>query len=275
MWGAAEVLYERDQLDAAHTQATQAVALSRQLAYTQPSATGLGLLARIRQAQGDPAGALEAIGQAQRVELSPQVVALLNPVPVWRVRLLLARGEVAEAERWAEERGLGAKDEPSYPREGEYLVLARLLLGQQQPDQALGLLERLHAQAIAQGRTGSVIEVAALQSLALAARLATAQHIGEVAAPAMVPPLYLDRLVRAFQPGRRTAAPVATQNKPVPAGPAPPPVQRFILLTGAAGPGRPPTPGSARSSWTSPTRPPSTAPTSRSPTRPAATGWRW
>jgi MalT-like TPR region len=174
------------------------------------------------------------------------VVALLNPVPVWRVRLLLARGEVAEAERWAEERGLGAKDEPSYPREGEYLVLARLLLAQQQPDQALGLLERLHAQAIAQGRTGSVIEVAALQSLALAAagdqaaglgalaealalagpegyvrvfvddgapmarllaRLATAQRTGEVAAPAMVPPVYLDRLARAFQPGRGAAHP--------------------------------------------------------------------
>jgi NAD(P)-dependent dehydrogenase (short-subunit alcohol dehydrogenase family) len=28
---------------------------------------------------------------------------------------------------------------------------------------------------------------------------------------------------------------VATQNKPVPAGPAPPPVQRFILVTGASG----------------------------------------
>jgi LuxR family maltose regulon positive regulatory protein len=248
--GAAEVLYERDQLHAAHTHATKAVALSRQLAYTQPLATGLGLLALIRQAQGDPAGALEAIGQAQRVGLSPQVVALLNPVPVWRVRLLLARGEVAEAERWAEERGLGAKDEPSYPREGEYLVLARLLLAQQRPDQALGLLERLHAQAIAQGRTGSVVEVAALQALALAAagdqaagltalaealalagpegyvrvfvdegapmarllaRLATGQRTGELAAPAMVPPVYLDRLARAFHPGRRAAAPTTPQ----------------------------------------------------------------
>jgi ATP/maltotriose-dependent transcriptional regulator MalT len=248
--GLAEVLYERDQLDAAYTHATRAVALSRGLAFTQPLATGLGLLARIRQAQGDPAGALEAIGQAQRVGLSPQVVALLNPVPVWRVRLLLAGGEVAEVERWAEERGLGAKDEPSYPREGEYLVLARLLLAQQRPDQALGLLERLHAQAIAQGRTGSVIEVAALQSLALAAagdqaaglsvlaealalagpegyvrvfvdegapmarllgRLAIAQRTGQVAAPAMVPPVYLDRLARAFQPGRRAAAPTTPQ----------------------------------------------------------------
>src|SRR5215471_4812977 len=93
--GVAEVLYERDELPAAHEHAAQGVALCRQLAYTQPLATGLALLARIRWAQGDPAGALDAIGQAERVGLSPQVAALHNPVPAWRARLLLASGEVA------------------------------------------------------------------------------------------------------------------------------------------------------------------------------------
>ena len=167
--GLAEVLYERDELPAAHRHATQGVALCQQLAYTQPLATGLGMLARIRQAQGDRAGALEAIGQAQQVPLSPQVVALHNPVPVWRARLLLANGEVAEAARWADERGIGTTDKPGYPRESEYLVLARVLLAQQRTDQALGLLERLHAEADAQGRAGSVVEVRALEALTLAA----------------------------------------------------------------------------------------------------------
>jgi LuxR family maltose regulon positive regulatory protein len=165
--GLAEVLYECDELAAAHQHATRGVALSRKLAYTQPLATGLGLLARIRQAHGDPAGALEAIGQAQRVQLSPQVVALFNPVPGWRARLLLANGGVAEAARWAEGRGLSVRDEPSYPREGEYLVLARVLLAEQAPERALGLLARLHDLAAAQGRTGSVIELRTLQALAL------------------------------------------------------------------------------------------------------------
>src|SRR4029453_11521441 len=77
--GLAEALYERDELLAAHEHATRGVGLCQQLAFTQPLAPGLGMLARIRQAQGDPAGALEAIGQAQRIELSPQVVALHNP----------------------------------------------------------------------------------------------------------------------------------------------------------------------------------------------------
>jgi LuxR family maltose regulon positive regulatory protein len=48
-------------------------------------------------------------------------------------------------------------------------VLARVLLAQDRPAQALTLLRRLHAAAHAQGRTGSVIEIAALQALALAA----------------------------------------------------------------------------------------------------------
>ena len=243
--GLAEVLYERDELAGALDHATQGVALCQQLAFTQPLASGLAILARIRQAQGDAAGALDAIGQAERIELSPEVVALFNPVPAWRAGLLLARGEVAEAASWANERGLGVTDEPSYPREGEYLVLARVLLAEQEPDLAFGLLERLHARAVAEDRTGSVMELGALRALALAAqgddaaaltglaetlalagpegyarvfvdqgapmarllgRLASTHRAGRVALPGAVPPDYLDRLTMAFKPGGARAA---------------------------------------------------------------------
>src|SRR4029450_697160 len=71
--GMADVLYERDELPAAKWHATQGVALCQQLAYTQPLATGLGILARIRQAEGDQAGALEAIGLCPALSISPQV----------------------------------------------------------------------------------------------------------------------------------------------------------------------------------------------------------
>ena len=165
----AEVLYERGELEAALDHATQGVTLSRQLGWARQLGAGLAVLAWIRQAQGDRAGALEAVREAERVPLSPSLVGLLNPLPVVRARLALAHGETADAARWVQQRRLGADDEPSYPREREYLVLARVLLAQQAPQRALGLLERLHAQAAAQGRTGSVIEVRALQALALAA----------------------------------------------------------------------------------------------------------
>ena len=94
---------------------------------------------------------------------------LLNPVPAERARLLLAQGDLAGAARWADEKGLGAGDEPRYPSEPEHLLLARVLLAQDRPGLALELLDRLYASAVAQDRIGSVIEAGALRALALAA----------------------------------------------------------------------------------------------------------
>jgi LuxR family maltose regulon positive regulatory protein len=107
--------------------------------------------------------------EAVRAAPDPAVTGLLNPVPAQRARLLLAWGEAAAAARWTQERGLGPDDEPVYPREPEYLVLARVLLAQDRPGPALALLDRMLAAADAQGRTGSIIEIRALQALAFAA----------------------------------------------------------------------------------------------------------
>jgi len=181
--GLAEVLYERDELAAALDHATRGVTLCRQLAFTPPLAAGLAILARIRQAHGDAAAAMAAMGEAGQVELSPQVVALLNPVPSQRARLLLAQGEVTAASQWAKAAGLSPDDEPDYPREPGYLVLARVLLAQNDPGPALTLLQRLLATAASQGRTGSIIEIQALRALALAAR---GDHASALAALAEV-----------------------------------------------------------------------------------------
>ncbi|MFZ0192927.1 MAG: LuxR C-terminal-related transcriptional regulator [Streptosporangiaceae bacterium] len=116
---------------------------------------------------------------------------------------------------------------------------ARVLLAQDRPRQALALLDRLHAAAVAQDRTGSLIEIGALRALALAAsgeetvavtvlaealllacpqgyvrvfadegpqmavllgRLIVAQRTGRAAGD--VPLGYLARLQRAFRTGR-------------------------------------------------------------------------
>jgi LuxR family maltose regulon positive regulatory protein len=165
--GLAEVAYQRNELDSALRYVTEGIALERQfLPGTSPTA-GLVTLAWIRQAAGDPAGALEAIGEAGHA--SPTTAGVLNPVPAQRARLLLAQGDVGAAARWADEAGLHAGDELRYPHEPEYLVLARVLLAQERPAEALALLDRLHAAAAAQDRTGSLIEIGALRALALAA----------------------------------------------------------------------------------------------------------
>ena len=165
--GLAEVTYQRNELDVALRDVTEGIALCRQFVYTPPLAIGLATLAWIRQASGDPAGALEAIGEAGQAALGPP--GLLNPVPAQRARLLLAQGNLPAAACFVQQYGLGADDEPDYPREPGQLVLARVLLAQDRPGLALALLDRLHAAALAQDRTGSVIEIGALRALALAA----------------------------------------------------------------------------------------------------------
>ena len=166
--GLAEVAYQRNQLDTALQHVTDGIALCRRFVHSAPLATGLATLAWIRQATGDPAGALAAMTEAEQAAPGPP--GLLNPVPARRVQLLLAQGDIAGAARWTQEAGLSAGDEPRYPCEPGYLVLARVLLAQGRSAHALALLDRLNAAAAAQQeRAGSLIEAGALRALALAA----------------------------------------------------------------------------------------------------------
>ncbi len=177
--GLAQILYERDELDAALNHATQGVTSCRSLAFTPALAAALAVVARIRHAQGDATGALEAMDEADQGGLSAQVIALFNPVPSQRMRLLLAQGDVDAAAQWATAAGLSPDDEPDYPREPAYLVLARVLLAQDDPGPALTLLQRLLDAAASQGRYGSIVEIQALRALALAA---CDDHVGALGA---------------------------------------------------------------------------------------------
>ena len=165
--GLGEVAYQRNELGTALEHVSEGIALCRMFVHTPPLAAGLVTLAWARQAHGDPDAALEAMGEAE--QSSPGPPGLFNPVPAQRARLLLAQGDLAGAARWGESCGLGADDDADYPREPGHLVLARLLLAQGRADRARSLLDRLHAAAVAQHRARSVIEIQALQALALAA----------------------------------------------------------------------------------------------------------
>ena len=165
--GLAEVAYQRSDVDGALRHVSEGISLCRSFVYTVPLAAGLTTLAWARQATGDPSGALAAIAEA--VHAAPGPPGLVNPVPAHRARLLLAQGDLAGADRWTQESGLRPDDDPDYPREPGHLVLARVLLAQGRACQALSLLDRLHAAAMAQDRVGSLIETGALRALALAA----------------------------------------------------------------------------------------------------------
>ena len=120
--------------------------------------------ARLRETDGDLDGALDLLDEAERRyfgDFSPDV----RPVAAVRARLRIVRGELREAQQWADERALSPEDDLTYAREFEHLTLARLLLAQQSPA-AEPFLDRLLAAAEAGQRTGNVIEALILQALA-------------------------------------------------------------------------------------------------------------
>jgi LuxR family maltose regulon positive regulatory protein len=135
-------------------------------------------LASLEQARGrstDARTALEVFANlARQRDFFPLLVARGQAV---KARLALMQDDLPSAVHWAEASGLGVEDEPRYPREAEYLVLARVLIAQGQNDEvgshlddALGLLDRLFKLAEGGGRLGSVIGILALRALALHAQ---------------------------------------------------------------------------------------------------------
>ena len=135
-------------------------------------------LARLQQARGRDADARAVLEEFADLTRQRDFFPLLaTRGQAAQARLALMQDDLSAAANWAEASGLGADDEPTYPREEEYLTLVRVLVaqGQMNPmgtylDDALDLLGRLYRAAEGGARMGSVIEILALRALALQAR---------------------------------------------------------------------------------------------------------
>jgi LuxR family transcriptional regulator, maltose regulon positive regulatory protein len=171
--GLGDIVREQGDLTSATQHLQKSKDLGAHLGFPQSRHRLHVVTARIREAEGDLDGALDALNEAQRVyvpDFSPDV----HPLPARKARVWVRQGRSAEAGAWARERSLSADDDLSYLREFEHITLARLLLAgasTSQTDRAdrnlVKLLERLLDAAEAGGRTGSVIEILILQTLAL------------------------------------------------------------------------------------------------------------
>jgi LuxR family maltose regulon positive regulatory protein len=174
--GMSELHRERDDSPAATQQLLRSQELGEHMGLPQNRYRWRVAMARIREAEGDLAGALDLLDEAERLYVGyffPNV----RPVPALRARVRVAQGELGEALGWARERGLSVTDDLSYLREFEHITLARVLLAQytakraeRSIQEATRLLERLLRAAEEGQRTGSVIEILVLQALAHQAR---------------------------------------------------------------------------------------------------------
>jgi LuxR family transcriptional regulator, maltose regulon positive regulatory protein len=172
--GLSALYCERGDLDAAHRHLLRGEDLARQAALPETPSRRFIVQARLRQAEGDLAGALDLLDAAERVYVR-------SPVPeVWTVaamkaRLWLAQRRLGEAQDWVRERDLSPDDGLDYLCEFEHVTLARVLIAhgentgeESAPRDAIGLLDRLLVEAEAQDRTASLIDI--LITLALAQR---------------------------------------------------------------------------------------------------------
>jgi LuxR family maltose regulon positive regulatory protein len=162
--GLSRLALERNDVDAATRHLLRSQELGEHTGLPQNPYRRRVVMAGIRQAQGDPHGALQLLDEAQQVyvgDFFPNV----QPVPALIARLLTAQGELGAALGWAREQGLSVDDEVSYLHEFEHVTLARVVVAQGRTDDAARLLQRLLTAAEAGERTGSVIEILVLQAL--------------------------------------------------------------------------------------------------------------
>jgi len=243
----AALLYEWNACQQAEAQLAEALAESSALVGS--TLLGRGVLslaavlqARIRQARGEHEQASALFAQAVTVAREPRHPRFLAQAQAAQVRWWLAQGQVEAVTRWRE--GWAGSDvpAPSYEEEPGALTLARVLLAQGEPEQALRLLDGLRAHARAQGRLGSELEILvlcalahshwgqtgqALHSLQQALVLAEPQGYVRLFVDEGVPMLSLLRLVLARGPGKpgaryvRRLLSVLQAEHPEQAGPFP------------------------------------------------------
>ena len=163
--GLAGVLCELDDLDAA----VRHLDVARELG-------GLGSLpenrhrwytttAAVLRARGDLSGAVAMLDEAEPL-YRPGFFPDVRPIAATRARVRLAQGNVVDARTWARQHGVRPDVEPTYLEEYDRLTLARVLIAEGTPADAIALVEPVLASARASGRDGSLIETHVVRALA-------------------------------------------------------------------------------------------------------------
>jgi LuxR family maltose regulon positive regulatory protein len=169
--GMSVLFRERNDLDAATWHLMASKELGEHAGFSQNPHRWRVAMARVLEAEGDLAAAVELLDDAERLyngDFSPDV----RPIAALRARVRLAQGDIGGALAWARERSLTVDEELSYGREFEHVTLCRVLIARHLTDRhapylhdAARLLERLLAAAEEGERMGSLVEILVLRAL--------------------------------------------------------------------------------------------------------------
>jgi LuxR family maltose regulon positive regulatory protein len=190
--GLGQLQQQWNDLDRAENYLLKGIELVRK-AQEAAAIQGFVALARIRQARGNPAAALETIQKAWRIALRFDAMEMDDGyVALQQARLWIAQGDIDAALDWVRQRELD-RDVGAVELVGqnggvswssllcvlEQNTLARLYLAQGHPDQALAVLESLLQAAETGGRVprATVMEMQLLRALALQAQRDIAQAL--------------------------------------------------------------------------------------------------
>ena len=172
--GLAALSYEWNELQRAEQEVSQALDLSKHHvdeigkyhAEQVVQVPGSLVLARVLYARGE---VLQAMGLLQELVVLTQErrwLYLHREVLAEQARLQLSVTDLAAVQRWLTTITQLGEDFRLVQQEREALIVARLLIAQGEAEESLRLLERWQANAHAQGRTRSVLEIKVLTALA-------------------------------------------------------------------------------------------------------------
>ncbi len=174
----AALSYEWNELEAAEQQVSQALELGKQHieevgkyhAEQLLLVPGSLVLARVLHARGESAQAQQLLQELLALAQERRWPHLHREVLAYQAQMSITAGDLAGAKRWLNTCAQLGEDFRLVQREREALIVARLLIAQGEAEESLHLLERWQAEAHAQGRTRSELEIQVLAALVHFAR---------------------------------------------------------------------------------------------------------
>lgn len=173
--GLADVLRQRNALDAAASHLEQAAQLGEAASLPENRFRWFAVRAGVQVALGQHDAALRDLDEAER-RYRPGFFPDTRPLHAARARVLVWSGNLSDARAWARRHGVSDADPAAFLREDEVLTHARLVAAERRlglADDAvlevLAQIDRVIGAATHAGRQGSLIEAWMVQALALQA----------------------------------------------------------------------------------------------------------